>query len=159
MDTAKMERQGMLSSLEAFVSSPRIIQFIKFCLVGGSGVVVDMTVLFLLGDPRCLGLGVTLSKIVAAEIALVNNFVWNEWWTFGTASNARQNREACFRRFLTFNTICGIGIVLAVTLLHTFSSWFGWNLYLSNILAIILVTFWNFGMNSHFNWHVGTINK
>jgi hypothetical protein len=28
----------------------------------------------------------------------------------------------------------------------------GWNLYLSNLLAITSVTFWNFGMNARFNW-------
>jgi len=37
-------------------------------------------------------------------------------------------------------------------LLRLFHSWMGWNLYLSNLLAIALVTFWNFGINARFNW-------
>jgi dolichol-phosphate mannosyltransferase len=56
------------------------------------------------------------------------------------------------RRFLTFNGICAVGIGLAVLLLHLFYTGFNWNLYASNLLAIILVTFWNFGMNARFNW-------
>src|SRR5882724_4555189 len=62
--------------------SERITQFTKFCLVGGSGLFVDMGILYLLADPGCLRLNVTVSKIAAAEIAMINNFVWNEFWTF-----------------------------------------------------------------------------
>jgi hypothetical protein len=63
-----------------------------------------------------------------------------------------QPAHSVFHRFLLFNAICGIGIGLAVLLLHLFHTWLGWNLYLSNMLGIILVTCWNFGMNARFNW-------
>jgi dolichol-phosphate mannosyltransferase len=136
-------------------------KFVKFCLVGGSGLVIDMIFLFLLADPRCLGLGVVLSKILSAESAMVNNFIWNELWTFRSPSasdkaecksSVARTRRGLFQRFLTFNAICGIGIGLAVILLHLFHESLGWNLYLSNLLAIVLVTFWNFALNSWWNW-------
>jgi dolichol-phosphate mannosyltransferase len=118
-----------------------------------------------------------LSKICAAEIAMINNFIWNELWTFKQSASpvspllgerdgvrASQSsditscgvrsrfRSGLLRRFLLFNAICGIGIGLAVLLLHLFYSWLGWNLYVSNLLAIVVVTSWNFGMNARFNW-------
>ena len=151
----------------------RLQQFVKFCLVGASGLFVDMGVLFLLADPRCLGLSVTLSKICSAEAALTSNFVWNELWTFRASSAAltlqrfnastgtqpstlnSQHLRLLLNRFLAFNAICGIGIGFAVLLLKLFHACFGWNLYLANLLAIGMVTLWNFGMNAHFNWHVG----
>jgi len=185
----------MTLSLPQLWRSERPLQFIKFCCVGGSGVVVDMAVLALLADPRFLGWNVLLSKVCAAEAAMINNFIWNELWTFRPPSLAPIGGEGrgegalslapiggegqgegveervgvrcpsnpkseirnpkfapLFRRFLTFNAICGIGIGLAVLLLHLFHSWLGWNLYLSNLLAIILVTCWNFAMNVTFNW-------
>jgi dolichol-phosphate mannosyltransferase len=125
--------------------------------VGGSGLFVDMGILFLLADPKCLGLNITVSKVIAAETAMINNFVWNELWTFRhSRSDIRHSsfdlRSGLLRRFLLFNAICGIGIALAVLLLHLFHTFLGWNLYLSNLLAIILVTCWNFGMNARFNW-------
>jgi hypothetical protein len=49
-------------------------QFVKFCLVGGSGVLVDMGMLYLLADPKMLALGVTISKACAAETALLTGF-------------------------------------------------------------------------------------
>lgn len=44
-------------------------------------------------------------------------------------------------------------------LLHLFHTWFEWNLYASNLLAIGLVTFWNFGMNARFNWGLGQASE
>ncbi len=146
-----------------------LLRFIKFCLVGGSGLLVDMGILYLLADPSRLGWNITLSKICAALVALTNNFIWNELWTFRNPSPHRgeggckpdeveirhskfNTRNSLLRRFLLFNAICGIGIGIAVLLLHLFHSWLGWNLYLSNLLAIILITLWNFGMNAKFNW-------
>jgi hypothetical protein len=43
-----------------WISSTRFLQFTKFCLVGGSGVLVDMGILYLLADPSRLGLNITL---------------------------------------------------------------------------------------------------
>ena len=132
--------------------SPRVIQFVKFCIVGGTGVLVDMTVLFLLADPKTSALNITLSKVLAAELAMLNNFVWNEIWTFRQLGEVTNSRKGWFVRLLKFNAICGVGIVLAVLLLHVFHTWMEWDLYLSNLLAIVVVTLWNFGMNSRFNW-------
>jgi dolichol-phosphate mannosyltransferase len=57
-------------------------RFIQFCLVGLSGVVVDMGFLYLLSDESTLGLPLTRSKIIAGELAIINNFIWNDFWTF-----------------------------------------------------------------------------
>jgi dolichol-phosphate mannosyltransferase len=58
------------------VPSRRTFQrFLRFGCVGGSGVFVDMGVLFLLADPRTLGWGLSLNKTPAAETAIVNNFI------------------------------------------------------------------------------------
>jgi hypothetical protein len=78
----EMSQKQTISHAFSLWASPQVSRFAKFCLVGGSGVVVDMGVLFLLADPRCLGIGVIASKIIAAETALANNFLWNELWTF-----------------------------------------------------------------------------
>src|ERR1039458_9030428 len=57
-------------------------RYLRFGLVGTSGVAVDMAVLFILADPWMLGLNLSLSKVLAAEIAIVGNFTLNELWTF-----------------------------------------------------------------------------
>jgi putative flippase GtrA len=57
-------------------------------------------------------------------------------------------RRGIFRRFLIFNAFCGFGVVVAVLLLNLVHS----AQCNGNVLAIILVTCWNFGMNAHYDW-------
>ncbi len=164
MAQIKLPVPGAAGTSGTLTHTGRVRQFVKFCLVGGSGVLVDMAMLYALADPRSLGLNVAVSKLLAAEIALTNNFLWNEFWTFrecgaGGRSGALKAdvprvRFPRLRRFTFFNAICGIGILFAIGLLELFHGWFGWNLYLSNLLTIALVTLWNFGMNARFNWQV-----
>jgi len=152
MKAAQLGQEIGLCSTHTLRSSRFIVRFLKFCIVGASGVIVDMAVLCLLADPRFLGLNVSLSKVISAETALINNFLWNEPWTFKQDTYA--GHTGWLRRLLKFNTICGIGIVLSVCLLYAFHYLLSFNLYLSNFLAIILVTLWNFFMNSLFNWRL-----
>lgn len=130
----------------------RLGQFVKFSLVGGSGVVVDMGVLYLLADPKALAWSASAAKVCSAEVALLNNFFWNEVWAFRGA--ARGAGCGVMSRLVRFHAICGLGIGLAVFLLHLFHTWLWWNLYVANGLAILLVTLWNFWMNALFNWRV-----
>jgi dolichol-phosphate mannosyltransferase len=41
-----------------------------------------MGILWWLADPRMLGWNLTVSKVIAAEVAIFNNFLWNDVWTF-----------------------------------------------------------------------------
>jgi hypothetical protein len=71
------------------------MQYVKFCIVGGSGLVVDMVVLYLAGSSECLGLDQTLSKVIAAEVAMVNNFLWNDTWTFRVSEVSKHGSPTC----------------------------------------------------------------
>jgi putative flippase GtrA len=56
------------------------LQLIKFCAVGGSGYVVNLTVFALC--THVLDLGYLLAATLAFVIAVTNNFWWNRHWTF-----------------------------------------------------------------------------
>ena len=128
--------------------------FFRFCVVGASGVVIDMTFLFLLSDPRMLGWGLTRSKILAAEAALLNNFIWNDLWTFGHISKHQTTFGQRAKRFLKFNAICLIGIFFNVIIINIEFNFFHMNRYLANLIAIGLVTLWNYKSNKEFSWRV-----
>lgn len=128
------------------------VRFLKFCLVGLSGVAVDMATLYLLSDPSQLGFGLTRSKIVAAELAIANNFLWNDAWTFREVSTKQPTAASRWRRFLRFNTVCTLGLVLNLIMLNLMFNVFGWNRYVSNAIAIGIVTLWNFWINSRISW-------
>jgi dolichol-phosphate mannosyltransferase len=134
----------------------RLRRLVKFCLVGASGVAVDMAVLHLLASPSWRQWDPTLSKLFSAEAALLNNFLWNEVWTFGPQTRQRRTLAGVVCRLWRFHAICGLGIGWAVLLLHLFYACLGMNLYLGNLLVIGLVTLWNFYLNARFNWRIAT---
>ncbi len=130
----------------------QMMRLLKFCLVGGSGVFVDMGVFYLLVDPAMLGWNLTPGKVVAAEVAILNNFTWNDLWTFRDLASEQRGMSARFKRFVTFNGICLIGILLSVLLLNFQVRVLGFNPYLANLVSIVIVTAWNFLMNLKFSW-------
>jgi dolichol-phosphate mannosyltransferase len=127
-------------------------RFPRFAAVGLSGVGVDMALLFLLSDRHALGWGLTQSKLLAAEAAIVNNFVWNDAWTFRDMATKLGGGTARLKRFARFNLICAMGLALSVLLLALQVDVLGINRYVANAVAIALVTAWNFWMNKAFSW-------
>ncbi len=127
-------------------------RYVKFCVVGGTGIVVDMGVLHLLASSAMLGWNLSLSKTIAAETAIFNNFLWNDLWTFRGMATGRHSPSQRLIRFLKFNLICLSGIALSLLLLNIQVHGLRWNLYLANFIAIVLVSLWNFLLNLKFGW-------
>ena len=128
--------------------------FFRFCVVGLSGVVIDMSLLYLLSDPKMLGWGLTRSKIIAAEAALINNFIWNDLWTFAAVSRHQNHFGQRLKRLLKFNAICAVGLILNVLILNVEFNSLHMNRYVANLVAIVIVTVWNYMTNWKLNWRV-----
>ncbi|WP_138497484.1 glycosyltransferase [Nostoc sp. PA-18-2419] len=129
-------------------------RFMRFGLVGLSGVFVDMVVLYLLSDPTTLAWPLTRSKIIAGEIAILNNFFWNDAWTFADVSARQQEWHQRGKRFLKFNTICLAGLVLNVLVLNLIFNFLIPNRYIANLIAIAVATVWNFWVNLKLSWRI-----
>lgn len=138
-------------------------RFIRFGIVGFSGVFVDMIMLYLLSDPSTLGWGLTRSKILASEVAIINNFLWNDAWTFADFSSQQKGWSKRFKRFLKFNVVCLAGLILNVLLLNFFFNLVFENVpygrYIANFIAIAAVTLWNFWFNLKLSWRVTDAGK
>jgi dolichol-phosphate mannosyltransferase len=139
------------------LTTPAAARFIRFALVGLSGVAVDMAALFFLSDPRSLGLGLTRSKLMAAELAIVNNFLWNDAWTFRDLVGKQRGPGLKLRRFVKFNIICGVGLALNVVLLNLQFNLLHIDRYLANLLAIGVVTIWNYWFNLKLSWRGSSV--
>jgi dolichol-phosphate mannosyltransferase len=145
---------GKLRHLSRSVENFPIGKFLRFGLVGLSGVFVDMAILYLLSDPSTLRLPLTLSKIIAGEIAIFNNFLWNDAWTFADVSMRQQEWHQRLKRFLKFNVICLAGLVLNLSVLHLVFKFLIPNRYIANLIAIAVATVWNFWVNLKLSWRV-----
>jgi dolichol-phosphate mannosyltransferase len=152
-------RSGRLSRIRQLGRRLPVQRFLKFGLVGLSGVFVDMGMFYLLSDPDTLAWGLTRSKFLAAEVAIVNNFLWNDRWTFHDLSGQQRGWVKRLRRFLKFNLVCLIGLTLNLVLLNVLFNGFGMNRYLANLIAIATVTVWNFWLNLKLSWRVTDIGS
>ncbi|GAB1538183.1 glycosyltransferase [Scytonema sp. NUACC21] len=144
---------GRLGRFSQHLGFP-IGRFIRFGLVGFSGVFVDMTLLYLLSDPTTLDLPLTLSKMIAGEIAIFNNFLWNDIWTFADVSSQQNQWRQRVLRFLKFNIICLAGLTLNVLVLKLVFTFIIPNRYIANLIAIAVATIWNFWVNLKLSWRV-----
>lgn len=132
-------------------------RFLRFGLVGFSGVFVDMAIFYLLREQ--VELGLTRSAILSAEVAILNNFLWNDLWTFGDISRHQRGWRKRFKRFLKFNVICLAGLVLNVSLVNLLFNVFGINEYVAKLIAIAAVTVLNFWLNFKLSWRVTDVRR
>ncbi len=139
------------------LSLGHIGRFIRFGLVGFSGVFVDMAVFYLLREH--VELALTRSAILSAEVAILNNFLWNDLWTFGDISRHQRGWRKRFKRFLKFNVICLVGLILNVLLVNLLFNVFGINEYVAKLIAIAAVTVWNFWINLKLSWRVTDVRR
>jgi dolichol-phosphate mannosyltransferase len=132
-------------------------RFIRFGISGFSGVFVDFGVFYVLRS--VLSLGLTRSTILSSEIAIINNFLWNDAWTFGDISREQKGWRKRFKRLLKFNVICLSGLILNVLIVNFLFNVLGINEYLAKLIAIATVTLWNFWFNLKLSWRVTDAGK
>ena len=146
----RLRSRGRITKLREKLHVP-VKRFLSYGLVGLSGVFVDMAIFYLLGT---IGWGLTSSKIVSSEVAVLNNFLWNDVWTFRDISSLQIGWGKLIKRFIKFNLICLIGIGLNLIILNILYNYFGINKNLANLIAIAIVTIWNFWFNLKLSWRV-----
>ena len=149
----RLRSRGRITKLREKLRVP-VKRFFKFGLVGFSGVFVDMAIFYLLSDASTLGWGLTRSKIIAAEVAVLNNFLWNDLWTFRDLAEQQFGLRKLIKRFVKFNLICLVGIGLNLIILNLLYNYLGVNKYIANLIAIAIVTIWNFWFNLKLSWRV-----
>lgn len=153
---ARLRSGGRVTKVKSVFPTAR---FIRYGIVGLIGVFVDMALFYLLLEMA--GLGLVMSKVIAAEVAIVNNFLWNDAWTFADVAQKQRGRRSRLKRLLKFNVICLTGLVLNVLLL-SFFYWviFGQSMaYVANLMAIAPVAVWNFWINLKLSWRVTAITS
>jgi dolichol-phosphate mannosyltransferase len=134
-----------------------IQKFLRFGIVGFSGVFVDLAVFYFLRQK--IHLGLTRSTILSSEIAIINNFLWNDIWTFRDVSKWQKGWKQLLKRFLKFNVVCLSGVILQTLIVNFLFNVLGVNQYISKLIAIALVTLWNFWMNLKLSWRVTDIKN
>lgn len=130
-----------------------VVRFVKFGIVGGSGVFVNQAVFMLLAP---LPIPLFIRSAAAVICAIFTNFILNYHWTWADRkSSAGEMAKSLLKFFLSslttallFNTL---PLMFMVKILH-------WNDNLSNIIGIALASGINF-LISHFWTFKSTQNR
>ncbi len=120
-----------------------IQQFIKFCVVGGSGVLVDFAVTYVCKE--WIRLNKYIANSLAFTIAATSNYLLNRLWTF-------HSHNSIPTEYFKFIGISLIGLALNNAVIYLLTDKLRWNFYLSKLFAIGVVTVWNFFMNYFFTF-------
>ena len=153
----------------------------RFCMVGASGVGVNLGVLYV---AQSLGFLASISSAIAIQLSICSNFILNEFWTFQPQESERDLKQIGHRA-IRFQLVSLVGAVVqwAVFLVANLGwlyfelaegSWDlyyqrhlsqgawhslilsppevgGW-VYLSQVVGIGASTAWNFLLNYHWTW-------
>lgn len=121
-------------------------EFIKFGVVGGSGVLVNIGIYLLL--TRVTGIVYYIGSPLAIELSILWNFVWNNSWTF----KKRETSVTGMTRLVRFHAVsCASGVANYVILLLCVMLFGLWDI-LANMIGIGFGTVINYYMNSAWTW-------
>jgi putative flippase GtrA len=121
-----------------------ILKVVKFCLVGGLGMVMDFALTYLLKEK------IKIHRYVANAIGFIcaasSNFALNRYWTF------ESHNPDVYQQFGSFLVFSMIGLGINSFFLFFFEKQ-NYQFYVSKFLAILLTTIWNFTSNYFFTFH------
>lgn len=116
-----------------------ILTFMKFGIVGFNGFVLDFCITYLFKEK--LKVDKFLANSLGFSIAVINNYLLNRYWTFGSDSPNYINE------FSLFLVISLLGLGINNVILYFFSEKRKLGFYISKLIAIGVVMIWNFLMN------------
>jgi putative flippase GtrA len=128
---------------------PLILKFLKFGIVGASGMVVHFVVLYLCKE--IIGLNPFVANTIGFIIAATTNYILNRIWTF----RSKEKQVAVeYLKFILVSVI-GLGVNNGTLWLtgHLLPSWNDdWRFYILWIFAVGVTTLWNFFGNMLFTF-------
>jgi len=122
------------------------VRFIAFSIIGGSGVLVHMVVLWILF--RLMGFSFIVGQASAALVAMTTNFFLNNVLTY---RDLRLRGWQLLRGWLSFVLACSVGAIanvgIAIYLFKAESYW-----VLSALAGILVGAVWNYAVTAVYTW-------
>lgn len=136
--------QAKLNMDFSFLTKEFIWKFIKFGVVGFSGVFVDFGITYV--SKEWIKIPKYIANAIGFTIAATSNYFFNRIWTFHST-----NPQIAVE-FSSFFIISLIGLGINTLILWILVSKYHKNFYVSKLFAIGVVTIWNFLVNYFFTF-------
>jgi len=116
-----------------------ITRFIKFGIVGGSGIIVNSAILWLCHD--VLGMIIPVASVFSVGISILTNFLLNDLWTW---NNSSEKLHDFFQRMMRYYISASFGAAINYVVLVVLTEFFGIFYLISNLIGILGGTVSNF---------------
>ena len=160
------QRRSWQQQLFNLVEWLKGFRYIKFGLVGASGTVVNMAVLYLAQEHLFAAIAAPRSRLYASlalaiAVATINNFSWNRLWTWAdrlhdAALHARPGpaRQTGVSVFLGQFGRYAVASWFGIALQYGLTLWLSHTLHylLANVIAIVIASVSNFLANDRWTF-------
>lgn len=136
----------LLFSLAPYFEKAFIMKFLKFCVVGVSGTVIDFGLTWLCKE--IFKIPKFLANAIGFVVAATNNYILNRIWTWGSTN------EQIGIEYTKFFFVSLIGLGLNTLILYILNEKIKMNFYVSKVIATGFVMLWNFFANNYFTFAV-----
>jgi putative flippase GtrA len=136
--------------INQLVNKVFLLKFIKFCLVGFSGVFVDFGTTYFFKE--VLKVQKYIANAIGFTLAASSNYFFNRIWTFYNSGMDRQQISDVAEQYMKFFVIALIGLGISTAIIWLMNGKFKVNFYLSKLVATVIVTIWNFLINAYFTF-------
>lgn len=173
---------GLIFAIARRIGGPnrqRVIEhFLRFAVVGITGAVIDLGLVFILQQtvlPPTRELDAGIASAIAATCAVLSNFFWTRYWVYPESRGRSMRRQLAmfavvsvvglaFRFFWVMATAFPIGAMITPVLepvIHAISGEFIINQHtearigtvVSQLVAMVVVMLWNFYANRHWTFN------
>jgi len=126
----------------------KLQRFVKFCLVGSSGFLVNM--FFLWFFTQTVKIYYLFSSLIAIELSMINNYVLNDLWTW--RDRGREGKSEYFKRMFKYHVFASAALFTNISILWFLTEILHIYYLLSNVFGILAGTFLNFFLNDRWTF-------
>lgn len=130
--------------LKDFLNADMISTFLKFAIVGLSGMVVNFGVTYLCKEK--MQMNKYLSNILGFVIAATSNYFLHHYWTF-QSQNQQMGKE-----YVQFFVVSVVGVTIDTLVVYLLHDKLKLNFYLSKVFSTGVAMVWNFLANLLFTF-------
>ncbi len=121
-------------------------ELIKFLIVGGTGIIVNLGVMALLTEISRIHY--LISSIIAIELSIIWNFILNNNWTF----KGKARHKTIIRRAADYHAVSLGGMIINWLTLLILATYLGVNYLIGQFIGIIIATTWNYLLSKNYAW-------
>jgi putative flippase GtrA len=144
---------GGMGGISSLLAWPVLRRFIKFGIVGASGIAVNLVMLYVFQEHLLAFIDdaharLNFSVPAAIVCATINNFAWNRRWTWADRGAAAGGTIAL--QFVKYAAACWLGSTIQFVVTKLLAS--HWHYLLANVIAIGVASIFNFLLNDRWTF-------